>query len=65
LTAQLREVIARRRSRLERAAVTLALMAKDPSLSLKSAMDTIYEAVSTEDRRITWEQWLEPEGEVT
>ena len=62
LTAQLREVIARRRSRLERAAATLALMAEDPSLSFRSAMNTIYEAVSSEDRQITWEQWLEPEG---
>jgi uncharacterized coiled-coil protein SlyX len=58
LTEQLHDVLARRRTRLERVAVAMALMARDPSLNLAAGVETVYETVGVEDRQIIWQRWL-------
>jgi hypothetical protein len=59
LALKVREVLTRRRSRLERVAVTLTRMASEPSLSLATALDVVYDTIGVDDRQVAWEQWLQ------
>jgi hypothetical protein len=38
-----------------------ALEREGPALSLRSAIETTFEAVGIEKRQVTWQRWLEPE----
>jgi hypothetical protein len=59
---RLRELVTQLKSVLEPVAVTLALLARDPSLNIKLGAGTIYATVSIEERPAILAQWLSSSG---
>ena len=59
---RLRELVTQLKSVLEPVAVTLALLAGDPSLNIKLGAGTIYATVSIEERPAILDQWLSSSG---
>ena len=59
---RLRELVTQLKSVLEPVAVTLALLARDPSLNIKLGAGTIYATVSIEERPAILDQWLSSSG---